>query len=59
MQLELKDGHKVFGSCHRDVQPMVLVHTTGTSSPGEKRFRRFAAFDKEAGHVVRKTYELE
>ena len=57
-QIRLPDNRVIFGSCHRDVQPMVLVHTTGTSSPGESRYRRFAAFDKEVGHVVRKRYVL-
>ncbi len=53
MELKTEDGHTIYGSCHRDVQPMVLVHTTGTSDQGENRYRRFAAFDKEVGHVVR------
>ena len=59
MELVTHDGLHVFGSCHRDVQPMVLVHTTGSSEEGESRFRRFAAFDKAVGHVVRQTYVLE
>lgn len=42
MRLTTQDGYELYASCHRDIQPMALVHTCLSSEQGEPRFRRFA-----------------
>lgn len=49
----------LYASCHTDLKPMCLIHTAGTSLPGEPRFRHFAVFDKEVGRTYRNVYKLE
>lgn len=36
----------IYASGHKDVQPMCLVHTTGTSLEGDKRKRFYRYYNK-------------
>ncbi len=47
----------VYGSIHKDVQPMTLVHTTGMSVPGTVRVRRWWKF--KDGRIMRNKYVLD
>ena len=49
--------NEVYGSIHMDIQPMVLVHTTGLSTPGPSRIRRWGKYKK--GKIVKKKYKLD
>ena len=51
------EDFEVYGSAHQDVQPMVLVHTAGTSLPGKARLRRWAKYSQ--GKILKKVYKLE
>ena len=51
------DGVKMWASCHKDKQPMSLIHTTDTVLEGPPRFRTFAKFKN--GKVKRKTFTLQ
>jgi hypothetical protein len=46
-KVTVQGGYTVYASGHKDVQPMVLVHTTGTSLDGEKRERFYRFWDKD------------
>lgn len=59
MKVEVPGGHTIFASAHRDVQPMSLVHSCGTSLPGPTRKRVARKYDKSRGCVFRKVYHLE
>ena len=47
----------MYASAHQDVQPMVLVHTAGTSNPGPPRMRKWAKYQK--GKILKRNYKLE
>jgi hypothetical protein len=49
--------NEVYGSIHKDVQPMTLVHTTGMSVPGPVRVRKWRKF--KDGRILRNTYTLD
>ena len=53
------DGINLYASCHMDMKPMCLIHTTVTSNKGKPRYRRWAKFDVSVGHVIRETYTLQ
>lgn len=48
---------KVFASVHKDIQPMVLVHTLGTSLPGPQRKRTWRGIVD--GKRLKKVYTLD
>ena len=47
----------MYASAHRDIQPMILVHTCYSSNPGEERTRHWRGIVN--GEFVRKTYKLQ
>ena len=47
MSVQVENGFEVYASGHMDVQPMVLVHTTGTSLEGSKRDRVYRHFNRD------------
>lgn len=47
----------IFGSAHCDIQPMVLIHTCGTSTPGKPRTRQWRGMVD--GKILHKKYTLE
>lgn len=54
--MEEQPVNEVYGSVHMDTQPMVLVHTTGLSTPGQARIRKWAKYKK--GFIIKRKYVL-
>ena len=51
------NGVKLYASCHKDKQPMSLIHTCDTMLKGAPRFRTYVKYSK--GKVTRKNFTLE
>ena len=56
MSVQLEDV-TMWASCHRDKQPMSLIHTCDTMLRGAPRFRTFLKYSK--GKVTRRKFTLE
>lgn len=59
MKVEVEGGYTIYASGHKDVQPMVLVHSTGTSLEGEKRRRFYRWWDSELKQKRTNKYILD
>lgn len=58
MNVKVAAGYDLNASGHMDVQPMVLVHTTGTSLQGTDRQRTYRYWNKETHQYSYTKYTL-
>ena len=60
MELRVPDDEwTYYGSAHRDVKPMALVHTCLTSHAGQPRTRTFRWWDESSRCIRKRRYTLE
>lgn len=58
MVVRVEGGYEVYASGHMDVQPMVLVHTTGTSLEGTQRERSYRFWNHDNNQYQYQKYIL-